>query len=271
VRNAADHGIEMPDVREASGKPRAGTIRVLAREDGETICIEITDDGAGLDLSALRKKAVSMGIIPANREPTRDEIIQVLFAPGVSTSQEVTDISGRGVGMDVVKRAIEAHGGNIKVLSEPGKGSTFEILLNKSVSTQILTGFLVRVASNVLVLPMDRIVETARILRTEISSIKNKVRCVKRHSQVLPLLDLARLLNLSAKKAEDAQTIVVITAQGRKIALVVDDLVGVQQVVVKPIEGLDGMLEGFSGGALMGDGTVALVVDADAMALDVGV
>lgn len=128
-----------------------------------------------------------------------------------------------------------------------------------------------RVASNVLVLPMDRIVETARILPEEVASIKNKVRCVQRHGQVLPLLDLARLLKLSTKKAEDSQTILVITARGRKIALVVDDLIGVQQVVVKPIEGLDGMLEGFLGGALMGDGSVALVVDADAMAIDDGV
>jgi two-component system chemotaxis sensor kinase CheA len=268
VRNAADHGIELPDVRKAAGKPVEGTIRVTASEVGERICIEIVDDGAGLNIEALKEKGVAAGIIAADREPGFDEIVQVLFMPGISTSREITDISGRGVGMDVVKRAIEAHGGMITVASQPGNGSTFTILLNKSVSTQILSGFLVRVASNVLVLPMDRVLEVTRISGRDVTSVSGKGRCIQRHGQLLPLLNLCRILHLSGEQAAGEQTVVVVNANGRQLALGVDDLVGVQQVVVKPITGLDGMLDGFSGGALMGDGNIALIVDLDVIRLD---
>jgi two-component system, chemotaxis family, sensor kinase CheA len=268
VRNAADHGIETPQVREAAGKPRQGTVRISAHEQADTILLEITDDGAGLNLDALQRKGVEMGLLPDNRAASMEEITKVLFAPGVSTSKEITDISGRGVGMDVVLRAIESNGGSITTTTNPGMGTTFGILLSKSVSTQILNGFLVRTGSNVLVIPMDRVVETAQINRDSISSVKGTGHCIQRHGTILPLFSLGQILNLPlAPVNAKQQTIVVTNIKGTKKALIVDELVGVQQVVVKPIEGLESMLDCFSGGALMGDGSVALVLDLDSLDL----
>ncbi len=265
VRNAADHGIETPAQREAGGKPRRGTIGVSAREDLDLLRIEIRDDGAGLDLDALKKKAISMGLLSGDREPTWNEITQVLFAPGVSTSKTVSDISGRGVGMDVVKRAVEEHGGFIDVQSTPGQGSVFTIVLKTSVTTQILPGFLVRVSDIVLVLPMEAVVETTQIEAESVTFVTGRGRCIQRHGRVLPLLDMACLLGLSSTRAEQADIVVVIAARNRRIALTVDELVGVQQVVVKPVVGMDGLMKGFAGGAIMGDGAIALVLDPESL------
>lgn len=267
VRNAADHGIESKEKRTAAGKRAQGQVRVSAHDETDTVRIEISDDGDGLNMDALQRKGVEMGILAKDSKPSMEKVKQIIFAPGMSTSSEITDISGRGVGMDVVKRAIESAGGNIDIASTPGKGTTFTITLHKTISTQILSGFLIRVESNILVLPMERVLETAQIARKNVTSVKGRSECIQRHGQIVPLVSLAQILQIDSHADREQQTVVVVNVQGQSKALIVDELVGVQQVVVKPIEGMEGLLKGVSGGALMGDGSVGLVLDLETLSL----
>lgn len=264
VRNAADHGIEPPDVRERQGKPRQGTITITAAETDASLILTIEDDGAGLNLDAIRRKGENLGLIAPNAALTENDIVNLIFASGVSTAKEVTDISGRGVGMDVVKRAVEEAGGAIGVTTQKGEGSRFHIKLPKGVTTQIMPGYLLRSCGRVYVLPLDRIHETFLARPDDINTITGKGRCLTRHGVILPVLSLATILEgqdppWPAKGA----TMVTVMANRRKLALVVDGVLGVQKVVIRPMTGLPAGADMIAGGALLGDGTVALILNLD--------
>ncbi len=265
-RNAADHGIEKPEARERAGKPRVGTILVKASETSSSIVLTIEDDGEGLDLERIRAKAESLGLIKPGVILCEQDIVNCIFASGLSTAETITDISGRGVGMDVVKRAIEEAGGTIQVSTVRGKGSRFILTLPKRVTTQILPGYLMRLRGQLFVVPLDRVRETFRIADDEISTMGNRGRCLMRHGEVLPLLSLADALDLKSMASVARATAVTLEAKGRRLAIEVDQVVGVQKVVVRSIRGLPATNRLLGGGALMGDGSVALILNVDALA-----
>ncbi len=265
VRNAADHGIESPREREAAGKTPKGLIRVGVSEEDNEIVLSVADDGAGLNLSAIRAKAEGMGMIKPGQQLRESDIVNFIFSAGVSTAAEVSDVSGRGVGMDVVKSAIESNGGAISVTTESGKGSVFKVTLPKSVTTQIISGFLVEAAGQCYILQMSRVRETLSAHPNEIHSLHERGLCFKRHGELMPMVALRAILGLPEEDPfrNEPRTLVAIEAHKRLFALEVDGLLGVQQVVLRTIEGLDGCSAMIAGGALMGDGSVALVIDTD--------
>ena len=264
-RNAADHGVEKPDERERAGKNRAGTILVRAVETSSSIVLTIEDDGGGMNLERIRQKAEQMGILTPGAVMTDQDIMTCIFAPGLSTAETVTDISGRGVGMDVVKRAIEDAGGQIQIWTEKGRGTRFTITLPKRVTTQILPGYLLRLRGQLFVVPLERVRETFRITGEEITSVAGRGQCLMRHGDVLPLLGLADALGLDAREDHSRRTVVTLDSRRRRVAVEVDQVVGVQKVVIRDIIGLPTTNALLAGGALMGDGSVALILNVDAL------
>lgn len=273
IRNAADHGIEMPEDRKSAGKGESGTIEVMVRHVGPMIELVVRDDGRGLNEPAIRKKAVDMGLLTEGDALDRETLVDLLFQSGVSSAETISDISGRGVGLDVVKSQVNQNGGRIDVSYEEGKGTEFVIALNSAVTTQILAGFLVLVGPETFVLPMEKVHEASRITQDEVTDVARRGRCVQRHGELLPLIDLRMVFGSPSSGGEveaDAELLIVsVLVGGHDYALVVDEVPGVQQVVVKPIDGVNGMPEWFTGGALTGDGTVALVLDLDALIKDI--
>jgi two-component system chemotaxis sensor kinase CheA len=265
VRNAADHGIEPPGAREAAGKPRAGAVRVTLAESGPMLSLRIEDDGAGLNYDAIQKKAESLGLVPPGKRLTQDDVVQFLFCSGVSTAQEVTDVSGRGVGMDVVKGMVEEAGGNIQVHSEPGRGTRFEINVPMSVTTQIVPGFLIEAGGQRFVFPMAKVLETVRIDRAAIHSVADRGHCFQHHGRVLTLSSIRRVFEMEHADHDGRDFELVVTLETRQgpFAIAVDHVLGVQKVVLRRIQGLNCRSEAIAGGALMGDGSVALILDVD--------
>jgi len=267
VRNAADHGIEAADLRKAAGKSRTGTVRVTATETTDHVFLSISDDGKGIDYDAIRAKAESIGLLSSDKELTSDEITEILFAPGVSTAAKVSDVSGRGVGMDVVKSAVDALGGGISVTSSPGGGSQFQIHMPKSINTQIVSGLVVAVADGTYVIPIQKVQECFCPAHEEIHRVLRTGECVIRHGKSLPLL---RLHSLFAGQPVEEQTVndgvmVAVESRRKQFAICVDQVIGVQQVVLKKVAGLQTESEIFTGGALMGDGRTAMFLDLDAI------
>ncbi|MDG5816634.1 ATP-binding protein [Chitinispirillales bacterium ANBcel5] len=264
LRNAADHGIESIEERKLLQKDYTGRIEINVSENTEELMIEIKDDGKGLNLKELKEKAIETGLINENDELTENDIIDLLFESGISTSKEITDVSGRGVGMDVVKRSIEEIGGKIGVLSKPGEGSSFTITLPKTVSTQILSGFVIVVDGCRYVLPMERIVRSFKVTSEKnLIKIQNKGICVKDSESIIPVFPLRELFYGDFYKEYLKGIMVVVEGKRELISLYVDSIDGVRQVVVKDIEGLSCTNGCFNGGAVMGDGTVAMVIDID--------
>ncbi len=268
VRNAADHGIETPAEREQCGKPEEGTIRIELSERENDLCLIVSDDGRGLDYDALSRKADELGILDGNRSLSQDEIVRLLFMSGVSTASEVTEISGRGVGMDVVKQSIEAAGGQIRVSSTPGQRTEFILLLPKNVSTKIVDGYLVRSTDNrVFVLPLKAVVEAFVANGADIATVKQKGRVVQRRDGVHPLIELSILIDrqtvgqeLTDEPSTSREILVLLEFGGKRFALSVAEIIGVQKVVVNPIDGLFAQDDAFEGAAVMGDGSVALIL-----------
>ncbi len=265
VRNAADHGVEKPEARAATGKPRTGIIRVSVVETDNHIVLEVSDDGAGLNLDKIRAKGESLGVIRPGQQMTQTELVNLIFSSGLSTAEKVTDVSGRGVGMDVVKRMIEDSGGVITIDTEAGKGSRFTLKLPKSVTTQIMPGYLVEVAGRKYVLPMNKVRETASVAASACKTITGKGRCVVRHGAVLPLVTLRGLFGQVEGEHTDQVIVVTVEAGHERYAVAVDNVLGVQQVVLREIEGLEIDTDLVAGGALMGDGSVALVVNPEVL------
>ncbi len=266
IRNAADHGIEPPDIREAAGKARVGTIEVKIEEEDEEIVTTIVDDGKGLDLVAIRNKAVSLGLVGEHGEMSEKDLIDCLFCSGVSTAETITDISGRGVGMDVVKRKIDACGGSIAVHTNQGAGTVFCLRLPRSVTTQILNGFIVSVNDTCYVLPINKVIESFPTSPDILGRTYGNDLYIKRHGSMIPVISIGQLFTPAVNGERSTAVsgiLVVVEDNGHKAAMLVDTLVGIQQVVLKKMTGLQMKTEVFCGAALMGDGSVSLIIDID--------
>ncbi|ROH86094.1 chemotaxis protein CheA [Pseudomethylobacillus aquaticus] len=263
VRNSVDHGIELPEQRRARGKSETGQLTLSAAHKGGSIVIEVTDDGAGLNRERLLAKAQQNGL-PVSENMSDAEVYQLIFAPGFSTAEAVTDVSGRGVGMDVVKRNITAMNGTVEIRSVPGLGTTISIALPLTLA--ILDGMSVSLGSNIYVIPLNLIVETLQPRAQDIKTVTGEGRMVHVRGEYLPIIALHSLFNHDTDITDPTQgVLVLIEAEGRKSALFVDGLVGQQQVVIKSLETNYRRVRGISGATIMGDGSVALILDVPAI------
>lgn len=258
VNNAVDHGIENSEQRLAAGKTEEGLITFQAEELEETIKLTISDDGNGMNFEALRKKGKSMGVI--NDSATHEELLSIIFLAGFSTKEAVTDISGRGVGMDVVKKELEKAGGSITVKSEVGKGSTFTMILPKSITTQIIQGYVIEVAGEPFIVPVKCVMESFHPNKANLVTMYDTLECLERRGDIMPVIRVAKYLYNEDKSRDDA-IFVIVEETGRQYALLVDKVIGIQQVVLKELKGMKMKKKIFSGAALMGNGNVALVLD----------
>lgn len=263
LRNSLDHGIETPDVRLAAGKPAHGTLRVSARQDGDRVVLDIRDDGAGVDTARVRAKAVERGLIPADRaEALSDaEAVQLVFLPGFSTAENISDLSGRGVGMDVVRSAVERVNGTVQLSSVRGQGTTLQLTLPLSMAvTHVM---MIRSAGCRFGVPMDLIVETVRVPADEIHRFKQAQTVVLR-GRIVPLRPLNALLGMDEPaqlNAEGEHAVLVLRWGGEPIGLIVDDFDGTSDIILRPLEGVLGGMTGFAGSALMGDGSVLMILN----------
>lgn len=264
VRNAADHGIETPEERLAAGKPAEGRVVLRAFHQGGNIYLEISDDGRGLNRPAIVERAIERGLISKDDTLTDEEICNLVFAPGFSTAQAVTDVSGRGVGMDVVRRNVEALQGSVNIRSEFGKGSTITVRLPLTLA--ILDGLLVRLGSEIYIVPLLSVVESIRPLPTELKRVVHQGEAVHIRGEVVPLVRLHQLLHLNGCVEHPCEgLVVVVEEQGRKLALLVDELIGQQQVVIKNLEANFRKVPGLAGATILGDGRVSFILDVNAI------
>lgn len=263
VRNSLDHGIESPETRQAAGKYPVGNLTLSAEHQGGNICIEVTDDGAGLNRERILAKALSSGL-PVSENMSDEEVGMLIFAPGFSTAEQVTDVSGRGVGMDVVKRNIQEMGGHVEISSKQGKGTTIRILLPLTLA--ILDGMSVRVANEVFILPLNAVMESLQPLADDLKALAGGERVLEVRGEYLPLVELWNVFEVQGAKTEATQGIVVILqSAGKRYALLVDQLIGQHQVVVKNLESNYRKVPGISAATILGDGSVALIVDVSAL------
>ena len=260
VRNSLDHGLETPEQRKQSGKPEIGTVTLNAFHQGGNIVIEIMDDGRGLNTEKIREKAIANGLIDGNEELSDDDINELIFEPGFSTADEVSDISGRGVGMDVVRQNISSLSGSIEVVSTPGTGSTFTIRLPLTLA--ILDGQLVRIAEHTYIVPLITIVESLQIDTNKVSRVGKSLEVLRLRDEYIPILRLYQLFNHHDAITElDKALLVVVECDNQKVGLLVDDLLAQQQVVIKSLEANYQKVDGVSGATILGDGRVSLIVD----------
>lgn len=263
VRNSLDHGIELPENRVAAGKSPVGNLVLSAEHQGGNICIEVTDDGAGLNRERILAKAISQGMA-VNENMTDEEVGMLIFAPGFSTAEQVTDVSGRGVGMDVVKRNIQEMGGHVEIQSKQGAGTTIRILLPLTLA--ILDGMSVKVADEVFILPLNAVMESLQPHEEDLHPLAGGERVLEVRGEYLPLVELWKVFEVDGAKTEATQGIVVILqSAGRRYALLVDQLIGQHQVVVKNLESNYRKVPGISAATILGDGSVALIVDVSAL------
>ena len=263
VRNSLDHGIELPENRVAAGKSPVGNLILSAEHQGGNICIEVTDDGAGLNRERILAKAISQGMA-VNENMTDEEVGMLIFAPGFSTAEQVTDVSGRGVGMDVVKRNIQEMGGHVEIQSKQGAGTTIRILLPLTLA--ILDGMSVKVADEVFILPLNAVMESLQPREEDLHPLAGGERVLEVRGEYLPLVELWKVFEVDGAKTEATQGIVVILqSAGRRYALLVDQLIGQHQVVVKNLESNYRKVPGISAATILGDGSVALIVDVSAL------
>lgn len=264
VRNAIDHGIELPDERDSVGKQREGRLDIRAYHKDGSICIEIQDDGRGLNRDAIYRKAVERGLIREGDEISDSDVYNLVFEPGFSTAEAVTEISGRGVGMDVVRRNIEPMQGTAQISSVPGQGATFTMWL--PLTFAILDGLLVKLGSSTLVLPLTSVVESLRPQQNELRRFADHGEMLLLRGETIPLVRLNEVLDLPPSITDPAQgLLVVVENRGARLALLVDKLVGQQQVVMKSLEANYQKIEGVTGATILGDGSVALIVDPAAL------
>ena len=260
IRNSIDHGIESPEERKAAGKPETGTIRLNACHEGGNIVIEIIDDGAGLNRERILGKAMEKGIVSEGANLSDEQVYELIFSPGFSTADVVSDISGRGVGMDVVRRNIRDLGGSVEVASESGKGSVFTIRLPLTLA--IMDGQSVSVGDEIYIVPLVSIVESVQVRAEEVKGMTGKASLYRLRDEYIPIVRLHEIFSIDTEctQLEDG-LLVVVESEGAKIALFVDDLLGQQQVVIKSLETNYKKVDGISGATILGDGTVALIVD----------
>jgi len=264
VRNSLDHGIETPDKRIAADKDPVGKLTMSAQHHGGNIVIQVTDDGAGLNRERILKKAMEQGI-PISENMPDEEVWQLIFAPGFSTAEKITDVSGRGVGMDVVRRNIQDMGGHVQLSSRTGQGTTTRIVLPLTLA--ILDGMSVRVGVETFILPLNHVTESMQPTEDQIYTVAGDERVLHVRGEYLPLVEMHRAFAVGDAQQDPTQAIAVIMqAEDKRFALLVDHLVGQHQVVVKNLEANYRKVPGISAATIMGDGSVALIVDVFALA-----
>ncbi|MGA2565826.1 MAG: chemotaxis protein CheA [Pseudolabrys sp.] len=263
IRNSVDHGIESPADRLAAGKNEEGTIRLSAEHRGGRIVIEIKDDGAGINSERVLKKAREKGLVGADATLTDDEIGNLIMLPGFSTAESVSDISGRGVGMDVVRSNIQDIGGRISLKSERGRGMTIQLALPLTLA--VMDGMVIKTGQQTYVMPLSSIVECLRPARSDISNLIGTSGMLQLRGEFVPLVQLGDLLEISSNAGDSGDSVVIITdaGEGTRFGLVVDELCGHQQVVIKSIEESYGAVPGIAAATILGNGRVAFILDVE--------
>jgi two-component system chemotaxis sensor kinase CheA len=260
VRNSIDHGIEMPDVRAAAGKSEHGTISLHAYHKGGNVIVEVSDDGGGLRKDKILAKALERGLVTSEVELSEERILNLIFAPGFSTADVVSDVSGRGVGMDVVRRNINELGGHIQIFSTQGQGSTIRIRLPLTLA--ILDGQLARVGKEVYVVPIVSIVETIQVTRERVNSVGRGGEVFRLRDDYLPIVRLHALFDIEPDHTDLLDgLLMIVEADGKRVGLFVDELMSQQQVVIKSLETNFKQITGLAGATMLGDGRVALILD----------
>jgi two-component system chemotaxis sensor kinase CheA len=260
VRNTCDHGIEMPDARRTAGKPETGTLTLSACHKGGNVVIEVADDGAGLNKDKILKKARERGLVKPDAEIDDAAVYDLIFLPGFSTADQVSDVSGRGVGMDVVRKNVQALGGSVEVASEPGKGARFTVRLPLTLA--IMDGQSVAVGSEFYIVPLVSIIMSAIIKNEQVSTMVNGAEVFRFRDDYLPLIRLYELYGATSRTTNIQEGLmVVVEGDGKRAGLFVDELLGQQQVVIKSLESNYKRVEGISGATILGDGSVALILD----------
>ncbi len=260
IRNAIDHGVETPEERETTGKPRQGNVLLSAEHSGGRIVIRIRDDGQGINRERVLQKAIEKDVVPADAQLSDHEIANLIFAPGFSTAAVLSDVSGRGVGMDVVKKNIEGIGGTVAVTSQEGEGSVFTITLPLTLA--ILDGMIVRIGAEHYVIPIANILEAIRPEAQEVRTVVNGMRVIKVRGEFVPLIYLYEYFKIPDALETVGEALVVLVENGDShIGLVVDEILGQQQVVIKTLEDNADRIEGISGATILGDGKVSLILD----------
>ncbi len=263
IRNAVDHGLEKPEARVAAGKPEQGEVKLSAAHRSGRVVIEVSDDGAGIDRPKVRAIAIRKGLIPADAQLSDTEIDNLLFLPGFSTAETVSSISGRGVGMDVVRRSIVALGGRIAISSRPGQGSTFSMSLPLTLA--VLDGMVVKVADQTLVVPLTTILETLKPKLDDIYGLGPDSQVIGIRGGFTPLIDVALALGFRSARADPLNSVILLieTEGGVRSALMVDMIQDQRQVVIKSLETNYGHVPGIAAATILGDGRIALILDAD--------
>ena len=261
VRNALDHGLEIPERRIAAGKQETGTLELAAFHEGGNIIIEVRDDGAGLNKAKILQKARERALVAPDQELTDEQIDNLIFMPGFSTAEQISDVSGRGVGMDVVRRNINDLGGHVQISSKEGLGSTIRIRLPLTLA--ILDGQLVRVGKEIYIISLLAIVETIQVARERVNTLVGRTEVFRLRDEYLPVVKLCDQFGVEpdSRSAEDG-LLVVLEADGKRVGVLVDDLLAQQQVVIKSLESNFKSVAGIAGATILGDGTVALIIDA---------
>ncbi|MFO0389007.1 MAG: chemotaxis protein CheA [Alphaproteobacteria bacterium] len=265
IRNSCDHGIETPDIRTNTGKPAQGVIYLSATHRGGRIIIEIRDDGAGVNRERVLAKAKEKGLIAQDATPANDEIDNMIFMAGFSTAEKVTNVSGRGVGMDVVKRNIEGMGGSVRVTNNPGKGSLFTVSLPLTLA--ILDGMIVRVGTENYIIPITSIIETLRPKSDDVRPVEGHSDVINVRGEFVSVIYLHRIFNITDAQDDPSKALVVLVESGhQKMGLVVDELISQQQVVIKSLEANADPVRGISGATILGDGRVSLILEINDLA-----
>ena len=260
VRNALDHGLESPSDRREAGKEPQGNLHISAWHQGGSIVIEVRDDGRGLNEKKILQRAIERGLVEPGDRPSAERVFDLIFHPGFSTSDKISDVSGRGVGLDVVRRNIRELGGHIEVVSEAGIGTTFTIRLPLTLA--ILDGQLIRIGEQIFVVPLVAIVETLEMDPNAISVVAGKNEVYRLRDEYIPIVRLYELFGIpNARTKLESSLLMVIEGSGQRTGLLVDDLLGQQQVVIKSLESNFRQVQGVSGATILGDGTVALIID----------
>ncbi len=258
IRNCIDHGIERADAREKRGKSRSGTIKLNAFHEGNQVIIEVNDDGGGVDLVRVRERGIKQGLIAESDKLTDREIIDLIFTPGFSTAEAVTDVSGRGVGMDVVKKNILRLKGVFEVDSVYGSGTKFTMKLPLTLA--IIQALLVRVADELYSIPLDSVIESQRIDTSEVRTVHGG-EVITLRGRVVPLIRVGEFFQLANARDPDKVMIVIVGLQGRQVGLVVDSFQGEQEIVIKPLSDVIGRIAGISGATILGNGSISLIID----------
>jgi len=260
VRNSADHGLEPPEERRAAGKPEQGTVTLNAFHEGGNICITVSDDGRGLNRDKIMAKAIKQGLVGETEKLPDDQIWPLIFRPGFSTAEQITDVSGRGVGMDVVKRNIEGLGGTVSIRTAAGKGTTFTLKLPLTLA--IIEGMTVRVGSETYIVPLVSILESMQPQPAAVQSIVGKGEVVNVRGRYVPMVRLYEVCSVAPDCTEPMKAILVIMeTEGEQVAVMVDELLGQQQVVIKSLEKNFRKVDGLAGATILGDGTVGFILD----------